>query len=138
MPLVIGKMLKDDGGKVIDADQIDFFKQKLIYKSAFPVNGTIYLERNVDFLYSVDSMLIITGAGTIEVTARINTTNITGLVGTGGLQASTTEQTLTASGLNLTAIGDQFNIVLANASGASDLHVEFLLTYYGSLAVGGK
>jgi hypothetical protein len=137
MPLVIGKFTRDDGGKIIDASQIDTFDDMIIYKSDFPSNGTVVLIDECKFPFSVERMRIYTGSNDIEVTARINTTDITGLVGTGGLKATTTKQNLLATGLNLTVVDDEFNLVLANNNSATYLHVEFHIIRYGSLVGGG-
>jgi hypothetical protein len=137
MPLVIGKFTRDDGGKIIDASQIDTFDDMIPLFFSIGKNQTFEILDQCKFPFSVQSMWVWCSSGDIEFTPRINATAITGLPAVSGTKITSSKQRLTASALNLTVVDDSFDGVFANNNNAVDIHIEFHIIRYGVVAGGG-
>ncbi len=83
-------------------------------------NETMYLIMNTPFPFNVIDVNYTCTAGTIDMDFRIDNVNITGM---SGLTCNNTNQTATATALNMAVIGRDLTIVFTNATSATNMRM---------------
>jgi hypothetical protein len=88
------------------------------YSEADPSDGSVTWVLKAPFAFTINSLTHVTASGSIAVTVKIGSTNVTGLV---SLTADSSKTTTNATAANAVAIDDEINITFADDTSAVGL-----------------
>lgn len=85
---------------------------------ADPVNRDYTLDQSAGFRYAIESMAVVTSAGTCTVALKIDGVAVTNI---SAVAVTTTEVTVTATGANIVSVGNTLVLTSSSVSAADNL-----------------